>query len=145
MKLIAAACLIAGAVLLAATLLGATGVHTGVPQAKPAPGESYDAQLVTEARSLDAMRAAVEQSDALSEREQMDRLYAVVGARFVQGDTQHTPFTNWIMWSLGVLRSDIRTCGCPTTCSGTGSKQFAARHRICLSPSPAGTELPRGI
>ncbi|MGA7105484.1 MAG: hypothetical protein WBX49_09095 [Candidatus Deferrimicrobiaceae bacterium] len=73
----------------------------------PRPWERFDPSLVKTTRDLDALYRAAE---ARAERpfvelppsEKMQILYETVSDRFTHGDRAvYSPFSNWVMWTLG--------------------------------------------
>lgn len=96
---------LAGAILLAAALAGHSGLYTGLDRlANGAP------------RSVESLfaQAAGQDFKTLSPEDQMQRLYSAVTDRIPHsGLSSHTVFTNWIMWALGTVDSDLGTIRMP--------------------------------
>lgn len=90
---------LAGLMLLAAALAGHSGLYTGFDRlAKGSP------------RSLDSLFAQATTQDfkMLSPEGQMRRLYSAATDRIPNnGLSTHTVFTNWIMWVLGTVNSNL--------------------------------------
>lgn len=103
-----------GCGLLAASAFG-IWTHMGNYQNyPPRPWERFDPSLEETARDLDALYQA---GKARAERpfgelppsEKMQILYETVSDRFTHGDRAvYSPFSNWILWSLGHIHREYR-------------------------------------
>lgn len=98
--------LLVGAGLLTIAALGHwTGLGDYVSQ--PARSwELFDRTLVERTPTIEALYQAAEQKHGgnlsdLPPQEALQVLFETASARFTHGETQHTPFSNWILWVLG--------------------------------------------
>jgi hypothetical protein len=88
------------------------GDFTGLGHYKvyqPKHWDSLDPELVERVRDRGALIAEARQrldraGVEVSERTLMNALYLVTIDRFVHGAAEHTPFTNWVVWTRGLLR-----------------------------------------
>jgi len=137
MRLTALTLLIVGGTLLALSAVGEWGWYSGIAKVGERPTERFDPTLATELRSLEEFRDYILRLDSgtfetLSDSQKMEVLYQAVTNRFVRGDTQHTVFTNWIMWGLGFLRHDISTMRVPNNLLRFGEEAICGQSSYVL-------------
>jgi len=115
---------LAGTILLAVALAGHTGVYTGLSQlANGTP------------RSMEILFAQATRKDfkTLSPAGQMQRLYSAVTDRIPDSRlSTHTVFTNWIMWALGSVDSDLSTIRLPNNLLRYTDSAFCSQQSYLL-------------
>lgn len=90
-------------------LITSAGEWSSLGNLKNQPARSwelFDRALVERTPTLDTLYdAAQQQSDrdlrSLSKQQAMRVLFTTVSSRFSHGVTLHTPFSNWMLWTLG--------------------------------------------
>ena len=115
---------LAGTVLLAAALAGQSGFYTG-----------FDRLADGAPRSVESLFAQATRQDfkTLSPEDQMLRLYGAVSDRIPDsGRSPHTVFTNWIMWALGFVDSDLSTIRLPNNLLRYTDSAFCSQQSYLL-------------
>jgi hypothetical protein len=97
-----------GTALLIVTGVGQWTDRGGYHSVPPRSWERFDQELVKRTPDLPSLLEEAEQRTGrrlheMPPGEAMEVLHGIVTERFTHADAQHTPFTNWILWVLGVF------------------------------------------